>query len=349
MENPVTEQSPQGSEPVSSTSAGGKDLLGVRIAAALIDFAVFLVLFVVLAMLIGEASLTGGSFSFFLDGAGAALFIALVLLYYFVLEATIGQTVGKLLLNVRVACSDGSRPPVSAVAIRTVLRVVDSLPAFYLVGFITMMATGTRRQRLGDLAAKTSIVLTPPMRHRGLAAAAVASALVLILTGAFVYVAASAEEEKTYHAHGVSFDYPAEWEEVLSVNAASDKLWSTEVGVGDENLVIVNAYQLNVPVTAENLDEAKAEFTPLLQQNFEQLDGTIHAGPEEITMAGKPGLRYKATGAVDGTPIESTIVLAFDGTVEYFLNCQYTQEMSADIKQGCDQIMRTFKLDQQGT
>jgi hypothetical protein len=186
------------------------------------------------------------------------------------------------------------------------------------------------------------------MRHRGLVAAAVASALVLVMAGSVVYVAVSAEKEKTNHAHGVTFDYPADWEE-FSAPAGNDKLWTTRLGIGGENLVIVNAYQLNVSVTAENLDEVKTEFTQVLQQTFEQLDGTIQAGPEEITMAGKPGLRYKATGTVDGTPIESTIVVAFDGTIEYFFNCQYTQENSAEITQGCDQIMRTFKLDQQGT
>ena len=34
---------------------------------------------------------------------------------------------------------------------------MDWLPFFYLVGFVAMLATGTRRKRLGDLAAKTSV------------------------------------------------------------------------------------------------------------------------------------------------------------------------------------------------
>jgi uncharacterized RDD family membrane protein YckC len=43
-----------------------------------------------------------------------------------------------------------------AIVLRTLLRVVDWLP-FYLVGFIVVLATGSRRRRLGDLAAKTSV------------------------------------------------------------------------------------------------------------------------------------------------------------------------------------------------
>ena len=40
---------------------------------------------------------------------------------------------------------------------RTLLRVVDGV-GFYLVGLVSMLATGERRQRLGDLAAGTVVV-----------------------------------------------------------------------------------------------------------------------------------------------------------------------------------------------
>jgi uncharacterized RDD family membrane protein YckC len=42
------------------------------------------------------------------------------------------------------------------VAIRTILRLVDSLPFLYLLGFIVIMVT-PRRQRLGDLAGGTTV------------------------------------------------------------------------------------------------------------------------------------------------------------------------------------------------
>ncbi|HTE67961.1 MAG TPA: hypothetical protein VK942_04255 [Actinomycetes bacterium] len=42
-------------EPVLDGSVGGEDLLGLRIGAALIDLALLLVLFVVLAVVVGEA------------------------------------------------------------------------------------------------------------------------------------------------------------------------------------------------------------------------------------------------------------------------------------------------------
>ncbi len=246
---------PQASEPVPPAPAGGEDLLGVRIGAALIDLALLFGLLVVLSATIGEASV-GDGFSFYLNSyADAALYLGLVLVYYFALEATIGQTVGKLLTGVRVVRADAARPSVGAAAIRTVVRVVDWLPLLYLVGFLTMLATGARRQRLGDLAAGTGIARAAPLRHRGAVGAVVASALALVLAGSVVYVAAS-DEEKTCRGHGVSFDDPAGWEEGKTQAQASsgptDELWNAAVTAGHPDLVAVTAYRLNVPVTADN-------------------------------------------------------------------------------------------------
>ena len=55
--------------------------------------------------------------------------------------------------------TDGSRPGAGQIATRTVLRLIDGI-FFYLVGFVAILATGHRRQRLGDLAAKTTVVAT---------------------------------------------------------------------------------------------------------------------------------------------------------------------------------------------
>ncbi len=339
------------SEPVPDASVAGEDLLGLRIGAALIDLVLLLVLFVVLAVLVGEASVGGGAFSFSLDGAGTAVYVAMALLYYLVLEAAIGQTVGKLLVGLRVVRAGGGRPNVWEVATRTLVRVVDWLPALYLVGFISMLATGARRQRLGDLAAGTGIARAVPMRHRGLAAAGLASSLVLVLAGSVVYVAASDQHEgaQTYRGNGVSFDYPAGWEEGTieggAVTGSADELWEVEFVLDGASFVSVTAYRMNKPVTAVNLDALKPEFEEVVRELFEQDGGTVQAGPEEITAAGKPGLRFQATGTLEGTSFESTIVFILDGRTEYYLHCQRTAAWAEEIERGCQQIVRTFKVD----
>jgi uncharacterized RDD family membrane protein YckC len=342
------------SEPVPDGSVGGEDLLGLRIGAALIDLALLLVLFVVLAVVVGEAIVNrvGVAFSFSLDGSGFALWVALALLYYLVLEAAIGQTVGKLLVGLRVVRAGGGRPNVWQVAARTSVRVVDWLPALYLVGFIAMLATGARRQRLGDLAADTRIARAVPMRHRGLAAAGLASSLVLVLAGSVVYVAASDQDEgaQTYRGNGVSFDYPAGWAEGTTETFAetgnADELWEVAFVLDRWSLVTVAASRINMPVTAEDLDAFTAELEGAVRELFvQQLGGTVQSGPEEITVAGKPGLRFRGTGTFEGTPIEITFVSVLDGTTQYTLNCQHTPEWAEEIERGCQQIVRTFTVD----
>ena len=118
------------------------------------------ILFVVLGLLLGGAKSSGGNASVSLHGGDAVLYFALVLAYYFLTEAFLGgRTLGKALLGLRVATTDGGQAGPGRVAVRTLLRAVDVLPFLYLVGFISVLATGRRRQRIGDLAARTTVVL----------------------------------------------------------------------------------------------------------------------------------------------------------------------------------------------
>jgi uncharacterized RDD family membrane protein YckC len=133
------------------------DVLGRRIGAALLDLIVLIVVFVVVGLVFGKGQAHGSSASVNLSGVSAVVYLALVVLYYFVLEATTGQTLGKRALGVRVVRTDGGRLGVGAVAVRTLLRVIDGLPLFYLLGLIVVIATGRRRQRIGDLAAGTTV------------------------------------------------------------------------------------------------------------------------------------------------------------------------------------------------
>lgn len=191
--NSSPEPESEATEPPSAAPPRQEDVLGSRVGAALIDLALLVAVFAILAATIGESTVEGSDFSFELTGVEAALYFALVLLYYFALEAAVGQTLGKLLLGLRVVRTDGSRPSVAAIGVRTLLRIVDWLPLFYLVGFIAMLATGVRRQRLGDLAARTSVARALPVAHRSLAAAAVAL-IVLVLIGLSFYRATGEDE-----------------------------------------------------------------------------------------------------------------------------------------------------------
>ena len=67
-----------------------------------------------------------------------------------------GQTIGKRLLNLRVVDAQGLRLQLPQIVLRNLLRLVDGLPFFYLVGAIAGLTT-RRCQRLGDIAGNTIV------------------------------------------------------------------------------------------------------------------------------------------------------------------------------------------------
>jgi uncharacterized RDD family membrane protein YckC len=70
-----------------------------------------------------------------------------------------GQTYGKRLCRIRVVDSHGFPLTFQQVLLRSILRVIDMLPAFYLVGMVSCMVT-RKFQRLGDIAAGTIVIST---------------------------------------------------------------------------------------------------------------------------------------------------------------------------------------------
>ncbi len=126
-----------------------------RCLAWFIDFACITGLLTLISAFLGLASLIS------LD-----LGRALVIVGYFVVQVGYGmvcewlwrgQTVGKRLLRLRVMDAQGLRLQFSQVALRNLLRFVDCLPAFYLVGGVVSLLN-CRAQRLGDLVAGTIVV-----------------------------------------------------------------------------------------------------------------------------------------------------------------------------------------------
>lgn len=77
--------------------------------------------------------------------------------YYILLEGYTGQTLGKMLVGIKVVKEEtGEIPGIKAAAIRSVLRLVDGFLS-YLVAFIAVLAS-QKNQRLGDMAAHTLVV-----------------------------------------------------------------------------------------------------------------------------------------------------------------------------------------------
>jgi uncharacterized RDD family membrane protein YckC len=136
--------------------AGDVHVTGRRVLAIIVDGLVLGVLFWVMSMLFGETASGGASAS--LGTLGTFTFLIITFAYYALLEGYLGQTVGKMLLGIKVVREDnGDVPGFGAAAIRTVLRVIDVLPFAYLLGFIAIQISA-KNQRLGDMLANTLVV-----------------------------------------------------------------------------------------------------------------------------------------------------------------------------------------------
>ena len=131
-------------------------VLGRRTVAIILDTFVLLVIYVAIAAVLGDIN-TDNGFTASTGTSGTLGFMLVAFLYFCLLEGGPGQTVGKFIAGIRVQMADGSPSEYGPAAIRTFMRLIDGL-FFYFVGWIAAMSSGPRRQRLGDMLGKTSVV-----------------------------------------------------------------------------------------------------------------------------------------------------------------------------------------------
>jgi len=153
---------------------------------------------------------------------------------------------------------------------------------------------------------------------------------------------------QTFDGNGVSFRYPDGWQEfTLTGTSASTgpQNWSETVGIDEVNFVTVAEYTINVSVTPDTIADQQDSFASQIADLFTQAGGQLQSGPTEEIMGGLPALAFTGTAkSPDGTEVGSRLVMAFDGTTEYFVNCQYTSGGEGDILAGCDQVVSSFQV-----
>jgi uncharacterized RDD family membrane protein YckC len=149
------------------------DLVRRRTQAGWIDVFVLFIVGVVLSIISGNAhsgNWTSNDNGFVTHHSGVSinlpgvwflLWAAIALFYYFIAELQTGQTIGKRVMGLEVTMVNGGSAGVAPVLLRTVGRIIDVLPLFYLVGWITMRGPRRPPQRLGDRLAGTTVVAVP--------------------------------------------------------------------------------------------------------------------------------------------------------------------------------------------
>jgi uncharacterized membrane protein SpoIIM required for sporulation/uncharacterized RDD family membrane protein YckC len=139
--------------------------VGSRVAAALIDYLLCLLLFI--AIIVGMAFLGANRLARIGGTSSDAWALAIIVLaqffilwgYYVLWEGLAdGQTPGKRYMRLRVVSDGGYSVSFAGSAIRNLVRIVDMQPVFtYGAGIICIVAT-KQGKRLGDLAAGTIVV-----------------------------------------------------------------------------------------------------------------------------------------------------------------------------------------------
>jgi uncharacterized RDD family membrane protein YckC len=126
-----------------------------RLAAALLDYGIFLLFFIIYVRTFGEQQPDG---TYKAQGFRHFFIIVLVWIIYFpVLESSLGFTLGKGLFDLKVIGTNGRKPSFSQSFKRHIIDFFDFL-FFTTVAFITIRNSPDGVKRLGDMWAKTKVV-----------------------------------------------------------------------------------------------------------------------------------------------------------------------------------------------
>ncbi len=136
--------------------------LWIRFAALAIDGLLFSAVFFPVTRLVkgvwlmspGDHSWVSGWFIF---DPLCLVFLVAVFAYFSVLEGFFGATVGKWMAGLRVTRLGGRHPGLGRALVRNILRLVDGLPAFCILG-IVLIVTSAECARFGDRLAGTRVL-----------------------------------------------------------------------------------------------------------------------------------------------------------------------------------------------
>jgi uncharacterized RDD family membrane protein YckC len=135
--------------------AGIVDYIIVGIVAAILFFAIFTPWMMISRPRLGM--MAGFGWGWF--GGMFLIQFVLWLMYFSYFEGTSGQTIGKRIVHVKVTKEDGLRCDLGSALVRNILRIIDHLPFLYILGII-LIAVTNKKQRLGDMLARTIVVKT---------------------------------------------------------------------------------------------------------------------------------------------------------------------------------------------
>jgi hypothetical protein len=160
---------------------------------------------------------------------------------------------------------------------------------------------------------------------------------------------ARAESDKTFEGAGYSFNYPAHWKEQHPVvgSGTGTPTAETYIGLDKTNVLGVVVGPGGVSITEANLADYEIDFAATVGEQFILNGGQMTKGAIRAPVNGLPGLAFEGWLInPDGVRVESRPSFIFDGTTQYFMNCQFTAEHAEEMKQGCQQVKESFQVAQ---
>jgi uncharacterized RDD family membrane protein YckC len=129
--------------------------LGKRILGGIIDFVVLAGFFYLYLFIFGKETAPG---EYYVSGFSACILFSLMFLYFLILEKLTGKTLGKLIAKTKVVNSDGNKISWGQSFVRNIIRPIDG----FAIGIVAIIAIASseKKQRLGDMLAKTYVTKT---------------------------------------------------------------------------------------------------------------------------------------------------------------------------------------------
>jgi uncharacterized RDD family membrane protein YckC len=267
--------------------------------------------------------------------------------YYLLLEGLTGYTLGKFVLRIQVVNETGGVPGFVKSLIRTALRLVDTNPLLMggLPAGICVLVT-PKKQRLGDLAAKTFVVkvrdLNTTSRNKTIILAIVFSILTCVSVVSAVFGISSLIRDSNKSEIFLSKD------KQFQITVPSS--WSNDSELHeDADISISNRYSgkfFIVLSESKQGDTTLADYEKIFEENFvaEMINKDDVIDTYNKVINGNPAIQFSFKTTVEEVPVVYLITVVETQSHFHQLVAWTLEENYSSLQEELDHIAASFQV-----